>query len=297
MLLSPLRSGDRIALLAPASPFEMEKLTRTSEILQNRGFELAFGDHIFQRHGYLAGTESGRAHDIIQAIKDPSIAAIICVRGGYGSSRLLPWLPFPILRSSPKIFLGYSDITFLHLAFRSRMDWITFHGPNLVDSNSSPGKLDGILESLEGKSDFSWSLQPEHILRNGIATGKVLGGNLTCIAHSVGTEYFPDTDGALLLVEDCSEALYRLDRALNHLKLTGLVSRLGGLILGNFKDCGEPHAIHNMVLDHCKSFNFPIIAGLPFGHDGPNEIIPFGIPFYLNTYESTFQATQSPFSE
>ena len=297
MLLSPLRSGDRIALLAPASPFETEKFSRASELLQARGFQVILGDHIFQRYGYLAGTEADRAGDLIHAIQDPSIAAIICIRGGYGSGRLLPWLPFPVLRDSPKIFLGYSDITFLHLAFQSRMDWITFHGPNLLDANSSPGKLDGVLESLQGKTDFCWPLEPKHILRDGITTGKVLGGNLTCMAHSMGTEYFPTTDGALLLLEDCSEALYRLDRALNHLKLTGVLSHLGGLILGNFKDCGEPHAIHDMVLDHCKSFHFPIVAGMPFGHDGPNDIIPFGISFYLNTYERILQATQSPFSE
>ena len=297
MLLSPLRGGDRIALLAPASPFETEKLTRTSLLLKDRGFEVAYGEHIFERHGYLAGTEADRADDLIHAIQDPSIAAIICIRGGYGSGRLLPWLPFPVLRDSHKIFLGYSDITFLHLAFHSHMGWTTFHGPNLLDANSSPGKLDGIMESLQGKTDFCWPLEAKHILRDGIATGKVLGGNLTCMAHSIGTEYFPATGGALLLVEDCSEALYRLDRALNHLKLTGILSHLGGLILGNFKDCGDPHAIHDMVLDHCKSFNFPIIAGLPFGHDGLNDIIPFGIPFCLNTYERILQATQSPFSE
>ncbi|MCK8604009.1 S66 peptidase family protein [Desulfoferrobacter suflitae] len=296
MSVSALRDGARVALVAPASPFETERLEQVAGILRDRGFDLVYGGHLFCRHGYLAGTEADRAQDLIDAINDPSIAAIICVRGGYGSSRLLPWLPFSGLRGSPKIFLGYSDITFLHLAFLGRMDWITFHGPNLIDANSRPGKLDSVFRALQGENCFSWLLQPQQILRDGIVTGRVFGGNLTCIAHSIGTEYFPDLEGGLLLVEDCGEALYRLDRAMNHLKLSGLLARLSGLILGNFKDCGEPHAIHDMVLDHCRSFDFPIIVALPFGHDDPNDVIPFGIPFTLNTYERTFGATQSPFA-
>ncbi|MDY0040992.1 MAG: LD-carboxypeptidase [Desulforhabdus sp.] len=297
MTLTPLRAGDQIALIAPASPFEVENYTRLRDSLKGKGFQLVQGENVFLRRGYLAGTEADRANDLIEAVKNPSIAAIICVRGGYGSGRLLPWLPFPVLQRNRKIFLGYSDITFLHLAFLSQMGWITFHGPNLLDADSSPGKLDGILQALEGQSGFAWSLQDGHIVRAGVATGSLFGGNLTCISHLLGTPYFPDPKGALLLVEDCSEALYRLDRIFNHLKLAGVLDVISGLILGDFKDCAESREILNMVLEHAGPFHFPIIAGLPFGHDGLNEVIPFGAPFYLNTYERTFRVQHSPFSE
>jgi len=297
MTLTPLRTGDRIALIAPASPFQVEKFARVCDSLKSRGFQLAPGNSIFHQEGYLAGTEADRANDVIEAIRDPSIAAIVCVRGGYGSGRLIPWLPFSVLQDYPKIFLGFSDITFLHLAFLSQMEWITFHGPNLMDADSSPGKLDGILNALKGEGIFSWSLQDEHIVRAGIATGRLFGGNLTCISHLLGTPYFPGAEGALLLVEDCSEALYRLDRIFNHLKLAGVLSGISGLILGDFKDCAESRDILSMVLDHAGPFHFPIVAGLPFGHDGLNEVIPFGVPFQLNTYERTLRALHSPFSE
>lgn len=297
MALNPLRAGDRIALVAPASPFEAEKFARVRDILQKRGFELAQGKHIFHKRGYLAGTEAERAADLIAAIKDPSVAAIICVRGGYGSGRLLPWLPFPVLRHSKKIFVGYSDITFLHLAFMSRMDWITFHGPNLIDADSFSGKLDAILDTLKGEGNFSWPLRDEHVVRHGIGSGKVFGGNLTCMTHLLGTEYFPKAEGNLLLLEDCGEALYRLDRMINHLKLSGVLDHLAGIVLGNFKDCGEFREIRSMVLEHVSHLNFPIIAGLPFGHEGSNEVIPLGTSFYLNTYELMFRAIDNPFSK
>lgn len=295
MTLTPLRAGDQIALIAPASPFDVEKFTQVCDILKQKGFRTVAGKSIFHRRGYLAGNEADRANDVIDAIRDPSIDAIICVRGGYGSGRLLPWLPFSALRDKPKIFLGYSDITFLHLAFLSRMHWITFHGPNLIDADSRPGKLDGILRAVKGEDDFAWPLRDDQIVRDGVATGKLFGGNLTCLSHLLGTPYLPDFEGALLLVEDCSEALYRLDRLLNHLKLAGVLSSISGLILGDFQDCAESEQILSMVMEHARPFHFPIVAGLPFGHDGLNEVIPFGIQFYLNTYERTLRAVQSPF--
>lgn len=297
MTLTPLRAGDQIALIAPASPFEVEKFTRVCDILITKGFQLAPGKSVFHKQGYLAGTEADRANDVIEAIRDPSVSAVVCARGGYGSGRLLPWLPFSVLQDNPKIFLGYSDITFLHLAFLSQMEWITFHGPNLIDADSRHGKLDGILNALKGETDFAWPLQDDHIVREGVATGKLFGGNLTCLSHLLGTHYFPDAEGALLLVEDCSEALYRLDRIFNHLKLAGVLSSISGLILGDFKDCAESQEILSMVLDHARPFHFPIVAGLPFGHNGLNEVIPFGVQFCLNTYELTLRALHSPFSE
>jgi len=295
MKLKPLQAGDQIALVAPASPFSIEQFTTVCEIFKDKGFRILPGKHIFQKRGYLAGQEAERAEDLIQAIEDPEVAAIVSIRGGYGSGRLLPWLPFTNLHERHKIFLGYSDITFLHLAFCSQMQWITFHGPNLIDANSEPGKIDNVLSSLRGETDFSWPLQDEQILRQGAANGKVFGGNLTCLAHLIGTKYFPDPEGAILLFEDCGEATYRLDRILNHLKLAGILPRLGGMVLGDFKNCGDFAEIAKVALDHSKPYDFPIIANLPFGHDGRNEVIPLGTPFHLNTYEKSFRAIDNPF--
>ena len=295
MKLRPLQDGDQIALVAPASPFSVETFRQLCKVLQAKGFRLAIGAHVLEQRGYLAGCEAERAADLIRAVQHPAVAAIICIRGGYGSGRLLPWLPFSSLQGGRKIFLGYSDVTFLHLAFFSRMQWVTFHGPNLMDANSELDKMDGVLSSLKGEREFCWPLQDHQVLREGVAAGVVFGGNLTCLSHLVGTPYLPDPEGAILLLEDCSEAVYRLDRMLNQLKLAGILPRIAGLVLGDFKDCGNLAEIHQVVLDHAKPYRFPIIANLPFGHEGKNEVIPLGTSFQLNTQERVFRVVDKPF--
>gem|GEM_PF-14741 len=296
MMLSPLKPGDRVALIAPASPFEPEKLSLTCEMIESAGYRLSLGRHLFNRKGYLAGSEGERAEDLIRAIEDPEVGAILCVRGGYGSGRLLPWLPFSLLRKHPKIFMGYSDITFLHLAFRRQMEWPTFHGPNALDMADAPERAENVFKTLRGENPFSWELQDSQILRPGVASGVVVGGNLTCLAHLLGTPYFPDMTGALLLIEDTGEGLYRLDRLIAHLKLAGVLPRLGGLILGRFKNCGESQKIREMVLEQVKDLPFPVIGNLPFGHGSENQVILFGAPFLLNTHQHTLKALQTPFS-
>jgi muramoyltetrapeptide carboxypeptidase len=255
------------------------------------------GKHLFSKKGYLAGNEAERAEDLIRAMTDPAVCAIICVRGGYGSSRLLPWLPFSSLGKVRKIFLGHSDITFLHCAFQSRMDWATFHGPNVISLADTPSQSENVLRVLRGEQEFCWKFAKEQIIRPGVASGPVFGGNLTCLTHLVGTRYFPDLNGALLLIEDRGEALYRLDRFLTHLKLAGAMERLGGLIIGEFTECGDTREILDMISEQVRPYRFPVVASLPFGHGEANEVIPFGIPFSLNTYERTLKAIQSPFKK
>lgn len=294
-LLTPLQPGDRIGLVAPSSPFAPEKWMKTCKVLEDAGYCPVPGKHVLESGKYLTGTEAQRAQDLIHSIADPSLKAVFCIRGGYGSSRLLPWLPFSKLRKTPKIFLGYSDITFLHLAFQNRMQWITFHGPNAIELGDSTDKLQETLDPLQGKTVFSWDLQDAHVIRPGAASGVLLGGNLTCLVHLLGTPFLPDLEGALLLVEDCSEALYRLDRLFTHLRLAGLLKRIRGLILGQFENCGESQEIWEMVREQVKLFDFPVVANLPFGHGNQNQVIPLGLPFLLNTYDGIFKALQHPF--
>jgi muramoyltetrapeptide carboxypeptidase len=294
-MINPLQPGDWIALIAPSSPFEREPFLRACDGLEDLGYRLAPGKSIHQKRGYLAGTEAERAQDLIRAISTPEVSAIICIRGGYGSSRLLPWLPFADLRHTPKILLGYSDATCLHAAFESKMGWTTFHGPNLIEMADTPGVMDGALQALAGCRGFSWSLENHQVLRPGLATGPLLGGNLTCLCHLLGTPYFPNVKGALLLLEDRGEALYRLDRALTQLKLAGVFDQIGGLLLGHFQDCDAPQKVGEMVLDLVRSYSFPVLAGLPFGHGSPNQVIPLGPSFALNAFEGTFKIVRNPF--
>jgi len=288
-MISPLRPGDCIAFVAPSSPFDIDKFHQASSILQSRGYRVAPGKNILLKRGYLAGTDAERAEDLIHAILDPDVSAIMCIRGGFGSSRLLPWLPFSVLRQTPKILLGYSDATCLHLAFWTKIRWVTFHGPNLIGMVEVPESLDAVVSALSGNFEFSWTIEDQYVLRHGMASGTLLGGNLSCFCHLLGTPYFPDLRGALLLLEDRGEALYRLDRLLTQLKLAGVFSQIAGLILGHFRQCDEPQKIRNMVLDHVRYYSFPVVADLPFGHGSPNQVIPLGSEFFLNTYDRTFK--------
>jgi len=286
-----LGPGSSIALVAPSSPFEADSYERGVQILRSAGYEVVPGKNIFKKDGYLAGTDVERLQDLTEAVLDPKIEAIICIRGGYGSGRLLPRIPFSTFRLNPKLFIGHSDITFLHLGLMSRAGWTTFHGPNLIGMSEAPGS---VLEVLSGKASYQWALEPGQVLRPGAAEGRVLGGNLSCLAHLVGTPYMPDMTGALLLIEDCGEALYRLDRMMNHLKLAGILPSIGAILLGEFTSCAENNDICLMVMDHVREYDFPVVHGLPFGHGSRNEVIPFGAPFVLDTNEGLLGILKTP---
>jgi muramoyltetrapeptide carboxypeptidase len=292
-----LLPGDRVALVAPASPFEPEKLDRVYAYLEQRDLQPVVGRHCTLRQGYLAGPEAGRCEDLITALRDPEIAAILCMRGGYGSGRLLPHLPFASFKRQPKIFLGYSDITFLHLAFWKNLRWVTFHGPNLVELDSdTTGRGSAVLSGLQGEREFLWRVEPAQVLRGGAASGILLGGNLTCITHSLMTPFFPDLQGSLLMLEDRGEALYRLDRKITQLRLAGIFERISGLILGEFLDCGNIEDVWQMIVEQVRMYAFPVVAGLPFGHGGANDLLPLGLPYALNTHEAILRAEQHPFA-
>jgi len=292
MTLKSLGPGGSIALIAPSSPFDAGLYEKGREILENAGYRTVPGKNIFNVRSYLAGSDLERVRDLSDALLDPAVNAVICIRGGYGSGRLLPRLPFASFGKDPKIFLGHSDITFLHMAFISRMGWTVLHGPNLTGLGEYPGRAENVLRALSGQESFAWDLDPDQVLRHGIAKGPVLGGNLTCVAHLIGTPYLPDLTGALLLIEDCGEALYRLDRMMNHLGLAGILKKLGAILLGDFDNCTENEKICEMMLEHVKYFDYPVVCGLPFGHGARNEVIPFGAPFLLDTYAQTLRAVE-----
>ncbi len=289
MKFKTLGPGDRIALVAPASPFSGENFQLACALLKQKGYELHLGRHLFRKQGYLAGTESERAEDLLQALLDPGVGAVVCVRGGYGSGTLIPWIPLASLSDKAKPFVGYSDITFLHQALQSQGEWVTFHGPNLMDLGQHPEGVEHLSQFLQGLSPFEWTVRPEQVLRHGTARGVLRGGNLTCLSHLLGTAYMPDLTHAILFVEDRGEALYRLDRVMTHLKLTGHLDGLKGMVLGQFKDCDAPFRIWEMILQRTHAAGMPIFADMPFGHSWPNDILPLGATFLMDSTSGTFR--------
>jgi muramoyltetrapeptide carboxypeptidase len=292
----PLRPGQQIAVVAPASPFDTAALDTACTALEAEGYGIRRSAHLQARTGYLAGTEAERAEDLMEAIRDPEVSAIWCARGGYGSARLLPWLPFGPLRDNRKIFIGHSDITFLHLAFSTRMNWVTFHGPNLAELGTRVERIPEALSPLTGTGGFDLAFSEAQVLRHGIGTGTTVGCNLTCVTHLLGTPFFPTAPKILLLVEDRGEALYRIDRLFNHLRLAGILDRVEGLLLGQFTDCDAEARVSEVILEHVRDFRFPVVRDLPFGHVTENRVLPIGLSCRLDTYEHAFRPVSSPFS-
>ncbi|MDR3556494.1 MAG: LD-carboxypeptidase [Syntrophobacteraceae bacterium] len=290
-----LGPGSAVALVAPGSPFEAADYEEGARILRGAGYAVVPGRNVFKRQGYLAGTDEERLEDLSQALLDPAIEAIICIRGGYGSGRLLASIPFESFRDNLKPFIGHSDITFLHLGLAGLAGWTTFHGPNLVGMSETAQRSQSVLDVLSGKSSFRWRLGAEQVLRPGKVEGPVLGGNLSCLTRLIGTPYMPDTTGALLLIEDRGEALYRLDRMMNHLKLASVLPGLGAILLGDFDRCARVDDICAMIMAHVSDYDFPVVRGLPFGHGARNEVIPLGAPFLLDTNEREISILQTPF--
>jgi muramoyltetrapeptide carboxypeptidase len=292
-----LKQGDGIALIAPASTFPAGAVEALRRTLESEGYRPLPGVHIASAHRYLSGRDHQRAEDLLQAFRDPSVKAVFCLRGGYGSSRILSRIPFSRLGTEPKLFLGYSDITFLHVSLWAGSGWITFHGPNGLDLVEDDQALREVLEALSGAASFSRPIDPEMVVRPGRATGILLGGNLTCLTHLLGTPFCPDVSGCLLFLEDRAEASYRIDRMLNHLRLAGFWEHLSGLLLGRFADCCPADELRSIVLESVQGYAFPVVAGLPFGHGKPNPVLPLGLPFSLNTYDGTLEPLETPFRD
>ncbi len=290
-----LQPGDAIALAAPASPFCHHHLHQAARRLEELGYRTVFTPHVFHKQGYLAGSDAHRAADLIDAVKSPDIAAIFCARGGYGSSRLLRYLPFRDLAGHCKIFLGFSDITFLHAAFYAHCGWLTFHGPNAACLGEHPHRLDHVIQVLSQPTSFRWTFDRSRVIRDGVATGTLLGGNLTCLSHLAGTAFATPAEGTLLMIEDRGEALYRLDRMLTHLSLTGLLDKISGLLLGQFTECDASERVLDMIRDHVRDHHFPVVAGFDFGHGDRNQVVPLGCPFRLDTYDGSLQAITPAF--
>jgi muramoyltetrapeptide carboxypeptidase len=297
-----MQKGDAIAIVAPAGPIEMRSgLLQGIAALERMGFRVRFEERIFQSNRYLAGDDDARAEELMRAFEDPAIRAIIALRGGYGCARLIPLLQEKRLRPHPKIFMGYSDLTTLHLYFRRRFGWITFHGPMAT----SPA-LGSISVDQERHLLSMWtnpSYRPElqfsqfETWMPGSAEGILIGGCLSIIVASLGTPYEIKTEGKILFLEDQGEPPYRLDRMLTHLHLAGKLENLAGILLGSFYDC-EPaqggYSCKDVLKDILAKNGVPVLAGFPAGHGEDNWAIPLGLRVRLDADARSLTMLESP---
>jgi len=283
-----LKPGDTLGIVAPASPFDRESFDAGLRVLESMDFNLVIPQSIFDKNGYLAGSDRHRADLLNQLFADPDIDGIICARGGYGAMRILPLLDVDAISSHPKVFVGFSDITVLLDFLVQRCHMVAFHGPTVTTlGKADPSARDRFLLALSKPEPLSLSAVSSQVIQSGITAGRFFCGNLTLFCHLTGTPFQPDFSGGILLIEDQGEAPYRIDRMLTQMMMAGCFDGLAGLALGAFSDCGSAGAVHRIVVDRLGGLNLPILAGFDVGHETVNMTLPVGLPVQLDTYSGT----------
>jgi muramoyltetrapeptide carboxypeptidase len=305
-----LRPGDTVGLIEPAGfTDDAFDLALVKESIVAMGLVPKAAPHLLARYGYLAGKDEARAADVNAMYKDDRVRAVFAVRGGWGCARILPHLDFAAIRANPKLLIGFSDITALHMAFAARAGFTTVHGPNAA---SSWGELSwnsfrevvfeaktpllrnplGVEDRLVQRSGRIRTFTP------GMATGRLLGGNLTVLTALVGTPYLPDFDGAILFLEDTDEAEYRVDRMLTQLGQAGILRRVAGVVFGQCTDCrarGPSYGgftLSEVLAQHLQPLRVPAFQGALIGHV-PNQFsLPIGIRAEIDAEAGTIRLVE-----
>ena len=271
--------------MAPAGPFEREPFDAGLAVLSSR-YTPVFDARLFEAHRYLAGVDASRGAQLQRALGDDSLHGIFAARGGYGAMRLLPLLRF----STPKLVAGFSDVTALHLAAQQQ-GWRSLHAPVLTQLGKQPPEvIERFFALLEGRAVAP--LTGTRTVVGGVAQGPLLGGNLSVLPRLIGTPYLPPIDGAVLLLEDVGERPYQLDRMWQHLKLSGLLSRVAGVVFGEFTGCDEKDAPYTSadVLDELAvELGVPCAAGFSIGHGAVNHPVMLGAEVRLDATAKTLE--------
>ena len=290
-----LKEGDRIGIIAPAGPVLQEELRPGLEFLESVGFEPVCAPHLYDRKGYLAGEDKVRVRDLHAMFRDRRIKAVLCARGGYGTHRILQELDYDLFRRDPKIVVGYSDITALLVALFRKSGLITFHGPVLRDLLKGGGGNAALLvKRMTSDERITVNFPEGTAVKKGRAEGVVLGGNLSLICQLLGTSFLPSFKGKLLFMEEKGEPLYRIDRMLSHLLVSGELAKCAGLMLGAFEECGDPASVIDLVSERCSGLHMPILTGLPVGHGEQNVPLPIGARAVLDARTMSLQ-TKEPY--
>lgn len=279
-----LKPGDTLGIVAPSSPFERQSFDAGVAVLESMGFKPVIPEPIFERKGFLAGSDRQRADELIRLFVDPGVDGIVCARGGYGAMRILPLLDADRISRHPKVFVGFSDTTVLLNYLVRRCCMVVFHGPMVTTlGTADPVTQERFLAALTRPAPLSLAATAKQVIRAGSACGRFLCGNLTLFCHLTGTPFEPDFNGCILLIEERGEAPYRIDRMLTQMRLAGCFNGLAGLALGEFTDCGPAEELHGIVADCMSGLQIPILAGFAVGHAALNLTLPVGLPVRLDT--------------
>ncbi|SNZ04537.1 muramoyltetrapeptide carboxypeptidase [Terribacillus aidingensis] len=290
---SAWKKGNTIGIVAPAGPVKQEELLRGLEIVESLGVTVKLGKHVYDKYGYLAGSDADRAADLNRMFQDDEVKGIICARGGYGSGRIADLVDYQLIKQKPKVLLGYSDITYLHTSIRQRTGLVTFHGPMVASDmgESDFAKLSyDLLQQFFTPTDvvYTSAISPLEAIVHGKAAGPLVGGNLSLLISTLGTPDEIDTAGKLLLLEDIEEPPYRVDSMLNQLKQAGKLDSANGIIIGDFRT-SIPEDPENLLsydqvfVDYLTELQKPVMKGFRIGHCNPNITVPLGTEATMDT--------------
>ena len=280
-----LNLGDTVGLISPAGIVDSADVEEAKQVFSTLGLKVKFGRHILDRYGYLAGKDRNRARDVNAMFADKSVKAIIAMRGGWGSNRILPLLNYNSIRAHPKIILGYSDFTSIYLAINARSGLITFHGAVATSTwnNFTWKYIKSILfnaQAVTMNNTLITKLRRE-VITPGKAKGTLIGGNLSVINSMLGSSYLPTWKGSILFIEDIGEDVYRVDRMLTQLKIAGILNQLSGFVFGQCTRCspGDEASLTLMQVlqEHIRPLNIPAWYGSMIGHIRDKFTLPIGI--------------------
>ncbi|MDJ1471629.1 S66 peptidase family protein [Xanthocytophaga flava] len=275
-----LQKGSKVALVSPAKTVSRENVLPAIEILKSWGLKVVIGKYAFAEHFQFAGTDKQRTQDLQKMLDDPEIKAIFCIRGGYGTTRIIDNLDFNKFQQHPKWIIGYSDITALHLHIHNLGIQSIHATMPLLFTRDSAQSLQ-TLKSALGLDKTDIREYPLIAKRKGTANGQLIGGNLSLMVSCIGTASDVDTAGKILFLEDIDEYLYHIDRMMIQLKRAGKLRNLAGLIVGHFtamKDNDKPFGkeVNEIIWDAVKEYNYPVCFGFPTGHDAENHALVCG---------------------
>lgn len=302
-----LRPGDTVAVVSPASTLSSEDgLDRAEHWIRGMGLVPKFGPNAGGQFGYLAGTDAQRAADLNAAYADPEVKAVFAVRGGWGGARILPLLDWAAIRANPKLLIGFSDITSLHLAFAARAGYATIHGGNATSSWrkvswESLWRLAFAADTptLGGAAIEAETGRAARTVTGGRASGRLLGGNLTILSTLMGTGWLPDFRGAVLFLEDVNEAEYRVDRMFQQLKLAGVLDGLAGIVFGQCTQCATTAPDYagftlDQLIDHYVTpLGIPAVTGFDSGHVSNQLSLPSGARVELDAEARTLRVLEA----
>src|SRR5512133_883139 len=277
-----LKNGDTVAIISPSGVVDRDVVLKAAEILKVSGFNVILGENVFRQNGCFAGSDRERLADLQHVTDDPEVKAVFCSRGGYGISRIIDRVDFSSLKKNPKWYVGFSDITVLHLWLNSLCGLVSLHAEmplNYSNPKKTPESYTSMIRALKGEPEtINWKSSHQSTVT---VQGPLTGGNLSLIYSLTGTPADPETDGSILFIEEIGEYYYHLDRMMTSLRLTGKLDNLAAMIVGGMEKMEQGNVTYNksaeeIILDIAGHYNYPIIFNFPAGHISDNRAVYMG---------------------